>query len=104
MKLSLSPIRYDIPLTLGLKGETLILNGEALDLSGIPEGATLPREAVECDWLASDIDRIDGVLQLTLRLPHGANAPEQTLFPAPILITADGPVALPPYEREEPAA
>lgn len=101
MKLSLSPIRYDIPLVLERQGETLILNGAALDLSVIPEGATLPRAAVACDWLISDIHRVDGVLQLTLRLPHGPKAPQATLYPALITVTKDGPIALPPYEEEE---
>lgn len=104
MQITLIPIRMETALTLDVKGDALILNGETLDLSGVPEGATLPRDAVDCDWLASDVARIEGRLHLTLVLPHGANAPEQTLFPAAIVITADGPVALPPYDSEEPAA
>ena len=98
MKLTFTPMRRDDHIELSKQGDTLTINGEAFDLSGIPEGATLPREAVQCDLLASDIERINGVLQLTLILPHGAQAPQETLFPVPIHQTQDGPVDLPPYE------
>jgi hypothetical protein len=102
MQITLSPIRHDTALTLHRAGDVLTLNGVAYDLSGIPEGATLPRDAVACDWLASDIERIGGVLHLTLLLPHGADAPEATRFPAPLVLTGDGPVELPPYENPQP--
>lgn len=98
MKISLSPIRYDGVLTLAVKGDSLILNGEVLDLSAIPKDATLPRAAVDCFWLASDIERVGSELQLTVLLPHGAHAPDETLFPAAISTTKDGPVTLPDYE------
>lgn len=97
-EIALTPMRRDDSLSLSKSGDTLTINGEAFDLSGIPDGATLPREAVTCDWLASDIERIGTTIHLTLILPHGANAPHETLFPQPITVTADGPVALPEYE------
>jgi hypothetical protein len=97
MFITLSPMRGDTPLCLERHGDTLILNDKKLDLSGIPDGATLPRSAVACQWLAGDIDRIDGILHLTLILPHGANAPTAALFPARLVLEADGPVDLPSY-------
>lgn len=99
MRISFSPVRSDQKLVLARQGDVLVFNGEALDLSGIPEGASLPRSAVFCDWIASDIERQKGVLHLTLVLPHGAQAGEGTLFPAPITVKGDGPVALPDYEE-----
>lgn len=102
MHITLSPVRMDEALTLSISGDVLTLNGEALDLSAIPEGATLPRDAVEgCPWLAGDISRIEGELHLALVLPHGARAPEETRFPAPLHITEDGPVTLPAYDTED---
>lgn len=101
MKISLIPQRRDSALELRRCGDLLTLNGEDFDLSAIPDKATLPRAAVDCAWLASDIARIDGVLQLALFLPHGPEAPAQTLFPAPLSLTVDGPVVLPPYQIEE---
>lgn len=100
MHITLSPSRRDDRLALSKTGDTLTINGEAFDLSAIPNGATLPREAVACEWFASDIERIGGVLRLTLILPHGANAPHETRFPEPIDAT-DGPIALPAYEVAE---
>jgi hypothetical protein len=98
MHITLSPIRSETPLTLHRAGDVLTVNGEVFDLSGIPEGATLPRGAVACDWLASDVTRVGGALVLTIQLPHGANAPEETRHPAALVLTANGPVSLPPYE------
>jgi len=97
MILKLSPIRLDAHLSLGHDADVLTINGEAFDFSGLPEGATLPREAVSSPWLASDVVRIDGELRLTLLLPHGAEAGPQTLFPAPLNVNSAGPVALPDH-------
>lgn len=98
MHITLTPVRRAAPLSLSRTGDVLTINGQDYDLSGIPEGATLPRDAVACDLLASDIERTGGVLHLTLMLPHGPDAPEATRFPAPITLSTDGPVALPPYD------
>lgn len=100
MKIYLTPIRFDEKLTVAIEGDTLTLNGKDFDFSDVPEGGLLPQDAVSCDWLASDIERINGDLQLTLLLPHGANAPDETLFPIMLEIDQDGSVALPLYERE----
>ena len=100
MQISLIPQRQDRPLTVFKSGDILTINGEAFDLSGIPDGATLPQSAMVCDWLASDIERIGGVLHLTLILPHGAHAPQETLFPQP-LSAQDGAISLPAYSLEE---
>ncbi|KEO61296.1 hypothetical protein [Thioclava indica] len=101
MKLALSPRRADTPLTLSCAGETLMFNGETLDLSAIPDGASLPAEAVASDWIVGPISRNDGELSLTIALPCGANAPDETRFPQPITVIQDGPIMLPPYQLEE---
>jgi hypothetical protein len=100
MKITFSPIRGDTPLELSRSGDTLTINGEVFDFSPLPEGATLPPEVIAGDGFAGPVERIGGVLHVALRLPHGANAPQETLFPVPITLTGDGPVALPPYEME----
>jgi len=101
MQISFSPVRGDAPLELSVTGEVLTVNGLTLDLSVIPDGATLPQAAVACDLLASDIERVAGQLQLKLLLPHGPEAPEATRWPAPITISSDGPVNLPPFGAAE---
>lgn len=100
-QITLTPQRRDDRLVLSRQGDRLTLNGELFDFTTLPEGASLPRRAVACPWLTSDVTRIAGTLQLSLILPHGAQAPEATLFPAPISLTQDGPVTLPPYEIED---
>ncbi|MFN4158602.1 MAG: hypothetical protein ACK4GO_09390 [Gemmobacter sp.] len=103
MHLTLTPVRGDAPLSLHRHGDVLTINGEAFDFSPLPEGATLPRDAVNCAWIADDVTRIGGVLHLTLLLPHGACAPDDTRFPKPLLLTGDGPVALPLFAKLETA-
>lgn len=98
MIITYSPIRHDTLMTLHRAGDVLTINGEAIDLGPLPDGATLPRDAVDCAWLASDVARIGGVLHVSLLLPHGANAPHATRHPAPVTLSTDGPVALPPHD------
>lgn len=98
MKITLTPMRRDDRLILSRSGDILTMNDEVWDLSEIPEGAVLPKEAVESAWFASDITRKGGVLEFSVILPHGINAPEETVFPAPVFVRQDGPIALPQYE------
>lgn len=99
MKIILSPQgRKNHVLDVSKHGDILRINGVDYDLSAIPEGATLPRaqQATGCDLFSGDISRIDGVLHISLILPHGdLPQPESVLFPEPIHVTADGPVELP---------
>ena len=99
MKITLSPIRSKDVLTLSKNGDGLTINGETFDFSGIPEGATLPCEAIASDWIAGDVERdSEGTLTVPLLLPHGADAPPETLFPAPLSAIENGPITLPTYE------
>lgn len=100
MQISFMPQRRDDLLTLSKAGDILTINGVDFDFGPIPDGGLLPRAAVDCAHLASDVERISGEIHLTLILPHGADAPEETRFPEPIHVTEDGPVALPPYDEE----
>ena len=102
MQISFTPTRSDTVLTLHRSGDCLTINGEHFDFSGIPEGASLPRTAVSCLWLASDVERIAGAIHLTLRLPHGPTAPVETLFPTDLNPVPEGAVSLPPHARQEP--
>jgi hypothetical protein len=102
MILTFSPMRLDEPLTASVSGQALTLNGTELDFSPLPAGATLPRAAIDNPWIAGDVTRaMDGTLTVPLLLPHGANAPEETRFPAPITVTS-GPVPLPAYQEDAP--
>ena len=50
---------------------------------------------IACDWIAGDVTRQGGVLNIPVILPHGAGAAQSVLFPAPLVLSGDGPVALP---------
>ena len=95
MKITLHPQRRDDTLVASVSSEVLTLNGQALDFAPLPDGATLPRSAIECEWIAGDVQRINGVLHIPLMLPHGADASEAVRFPQPIAVTQDGTLELP---------
>ncbi|MCG7630536.1 hypothetical protein MHM88_22270 [Epibacterium sp. MM17-32] len=106
MHLSFHPMRQDQALSVSRQGDSLTINGETFDFTPLQEGDVLPRAAVACDWLASDVTRAGGEIRLTLILPHGPEAPEATRFPQPLSLTGDGPVPLPAYQTtdtEDPA-
>lgn len=101
MHITLSPVRLDDTLTASLVGDVLTLNGQAFDFSALPEGGTLPAEAIASDWIVGSVSRINGELHLTLRLPHGPNPSRAVAFPEPIHVTEDGPIPLPTDEVQE---
>ncbi|WP_323115161.1 tail fiber assembly protein [Pseudomonas guariconensis] len=100
MIIKLSPVRSDVSLSVSKSGDTLEVNGVALDFSRLPDGATLPAEAVGCNFVVSPVERINGDLVLTLMLPHAADAPQGARFPVD-LYPADGQVQLPGLELGE---
>lgn len=95
MHITLSPQRRDDTLTVNRQGDTLTINGAAFDFGVIPDGATLPASAVDCEYITGDIERIGGVLHLTLLLPNGPDASEAARFPAPIINPSNGVLELP---------
>ena len=88
------PGEYALPSVL-VAGDTITINGQGFDFTQLPEGATLPVDAINSEHFVGPVERINGELHLTLRLPHGANPPQSVAFPQPITIAVDGPVALP---------
>ena len=100
MQIILSPQRRDARLTLARNGDILTINGQNFDFGPLQEGAVLPPSAVQSDWLAGDITRQGGELIIPVFLPHGANAPHETLFPEPLVVSANGAIELPLYEIE----
>lgn len=98
MNITLSPVRLNETLTASRAGDVLTLNGQAFDFGPLPEGATLPAEAIDSPWIVGPVSRINGQLHLTLRLPHGPNPSQAVAFPDPIHVTEDGPVPLPTDE------
>ena len=95
MRLTFSPIRSDTTVNITKTGETLTINGVPYDFSNLPNGATLPREAIGCEFIISDVNRVNGEIELTILLPHGVNASHEARFPEPIIKNNDGQVVLP---------
>lgn len=95
MKIKFNPQRREDTLSVVKQGDTLIVNGIEYDFSTIPEGATLPADAIDSDLFSGPVERINGELVLTLTLSHGPNPSQAVAFPEPISVLEDGPVALP---------
>lgn len=98
MQITLSPIRSDQSLTVSRSGDCLTLNGVVHDFSQLAEGAALSPAETGSPWIIGEVRRQDGVLQISLLLPHGGAAPDETRFPQPLLVTEDGAIALPPHD------
>ncbi|MCK9550648.1 hypothetical protein [Aquamicrobium sp.] len=95
MIVSFSPIQMDDTLTVSRHSDILTINGDTVDLSVIPDGATLPAGAIDNPWIVGPVQRIDGVLHVTLLLPHGDFPSLAVAWPTPITLTGNGPVAVP---------
>lgn len=95
LKLNLSPIRSDDPQpSVSWVAPVLTIGSIGYDLSELPDGATARH------LVLGEVSRTGDDYEVTIRLWHGANAPEETRFPAPIEVLTDGEIALPPYNNE----
>ncbi|MFP3862780.1 tail fiber assembly protein [Pseudomonas sp. B21-047] len=105
MRIKLSPVLPITPavLTIYKQGDSLTINGLTLDFSPLPEGATLPAEATRCPWVIAPVERLDGLLAITLQLPIPIDATPAACFPHDIVSPADGLVVLPIPAAEQPA-
>ena len=95
MKLIFSPQRRDDTLTVSKSGDAITINGTVYDFSPLTDGATLPREAIDCEWICGNVERVNGELVIPILLPHGPDASEQARFPEPMAVTNNGQVVLP---------
>ena len=95
MKINLSPQRRDDALSVTKQNDILTINGMEYNFTDLPDGGTLPADAVDSEFVIGSVDRVNGELELTLLLPHGPNASEAARFPEPIIDPADGEVELP---------
>ena len=95
MKIKLSPQRSNNFIFVFKQGDVLTINGTEYHFADLPDGGTLPADAVDSEFVISSVDRVNGELELTLLLPHGPNASEAARFPQPIIDPADGEVELP---------
>jgi hypothetical protein len=106
MKIKLFPFLSDWQLVASVSGDVLTIDGEDIDLSGIPDGHRLPGSAVGNRFFVESeyVERKGKTLYFTLRLPVDWNSPEEYRNPEePIVIDArSGPVKFP--DTSPPAA
>lgn len=94
MEFRFNPQRSDATLAISVSGETVIINGAAYDLSPLAEGQSI-------SFGAGSAKRDNGIT-VSLPLPYPQNPSI-----APMLVyeveAADGPVAVPGHDAEQPA-
>lgn len=95
MIIKLSPQRRDDILSISRLGDILTINGMEYDFTLLGEGGLLPRDAVDCPFLISDVERVNGAIVLSFILPHGPNASVAARFPGDIIDPPNGTVVLP---------
>lgn len=89
MHLHFTPIRYDLPLVIERFGDLLRLNGWAFDFTALAEGEIwqveqfLPADCPLAEIFAAPVSRKNGVVELSLLLPHGPEAGAELLYPKP---------------------
>lgn len=98
MRITYSPVEGLAPIELSVEGDVLTINGVAYDFSALADGDSIPFVALAEPLIVSDVVRIGGVVELTVILPHGQNAPEETRFPTPVDLLVNGTVEIPAYD------
>lgn len=88
MKLKFSAQRSDAEITYAVDGDNFLINSESIDLSGDwvelePDEEGDPLEPTG-NLKSGERDPETGEITLTVRAPHGPNAPESETFPEPV--------------------
>ena len=92
-RISFSPQYSDAVLTLENQGDTLIVNGDELDFSDLPDGGEYPPEAIDNPSIVGGVSRDGDEIRVTVLFPYQASGHFET--PSPITVTKDGPITLP---------
>ena len=90
MVIKLSSTQHDNAyISISKQRDVLTINGEDFDFTQIPDGGILPKDAINSEYILSDVTRIDGEIELTVLYPYKKNTPENC-FPKPIITNEDG--------------
>lgn len=101
-KINLCPTRADTEQPVVLKhGAVITIGPEELDLEFLSAGSVIPGHAITSEYVVGDVSRTGDTIELTIRLPHGHDAPESVRFPQPIIVEQDGHVRLPGDTNED---
>lgn len=93
LKINWSPVRVDKEqrVVQWNAPTTLVVDGQSFDLSLMEDGDIVEHEVL------LQASRTGNDYEVTLMLPHGANAPESTRFPVPSMVSVYGNVDVPVY-------
>ena len=70
MNIKFKNINSYTPLSVTKHGDSLTINSIEYDFTTLPDGATLPPEAIDCDYIVGDVSRVNGTIELTLLAPY----------------------------------
>lgn len=91
MRISFSPQRRDDSLTLEkTSGDRLRINGELFNFNTLNDGDIVSN--VSSEWIVGNVTKDNGIVNITIILPHGPNPTQAQAFPKPITVTEDGPI------------
>ncbi|MBA8851178.1 hypothetical protein FHW20_002113 [Ochrobactrum intermedium] len=92
-KISFLPHISPVDLAIEKRGDVLIINGDELDFTDLPDGGAYPPEALEIDAVFGGVSRKGDEIRITVALPYDLAG--EFVTPEPITVTSDGPIALP---------
>lgn len=93
LTLNLAPVSIENETTASVNGAVLTVNGTEYDLSELPDGAAARHSEL------GKVTRNGDEYECTIMLGHGPNAPYETRFPEPIVLTDhSGAIELPTYD------
>ena len=85
-------------LDVSVSGDTITINGDVIDLSGLADGDKLFGSAVDHPLVVGIIERNGPEITIPILFPITYGASLNARFPADIVMVADGPVILPKTE------
>lgn len=97
--ITFSPIRMDAPVpAIAIEGDIITIDGDLINL------ASYDAEAAPHPMIVGQPALVDGAWQITVLLPHGADAGESVRFPEPVGLEEDGPVSMVMEARSQDTA
>lgn len=81
--------------TVHVSGSVITICGVSFDFTEMEDGSSLPSDSITPRYFVGNIAKNDGLINATVKFPHGYDAPHTAMFPEPIMVTEDGPVTLP---------
>ena len=87
--------------SLSKQGETITVDGETFDFSGIAEGDYMDIDDIGCPFIVNHVRRIDGQVIVKVRFGIGQNASANQTFPEDLIDPPDGAILFPEYQEME---